>query len=140
MSVPWPRSRRRFLVFTSAGSSNNIHTWLPAAEEEDERRDWDLCIVRYRGVDVTTATTTATEEAERFERCWRRADHRVRHEGGKFPNLAFLMARQPDYFAHFEAVLVADDDVVFQRADAISAPRNRCAHAPWTRFGRPRLD
>ena len=101
-SAPHPR---RYLVFTSVGErcDNIEHTWLC----EEDRRDWELCVVYYG------------DPARKPDTLLRRADRVLCRKGGKFPNLAYLHATEPDYLSSFEAVLVADDDIFFERADAI---------------------
>ena len=100
---PWPPSSRPFLVFTSAGDANNVPKWLVPEHE----REWDL-VVAYYG------------ESEVEPPCMQVADHSLRMKGGKFPNLLRAMRQQYAYFASFEAILVADDDLDSIGADSIT--------------------
>ena len=99
----WPPPARPFLVFTSAGDACQVADWL---REVTMSRDWDLVVVYYG------------QEAD--PPCVAAADHSMRMVGGKFPNLLRAMRRQPAYFGRFEAILVADDDLVI-RGDQINA-------------------
>ena len=67
--------------------------------------DFELCVVYYGSLDDPE--------------CLRLADRGMRSAGGKFPNLLQAMRSQLRYFRSFEAVLVADDDVLLE-ADAIT--------------------
>lgn len=119
----WPPSRRRYLVFTSAGDANKVHHWVEESDAElgnlerctarlgiprvGGRDDFDLCVVYYG---------SAAEDPP----CMQVADRSLRMQGGKFPNLVAAMKLQRDYFAGFEAILVADDDLEGLGAHAIA--------------------
>ena len=91
-----------FLVFTSAGDANNVPHWV---RSRSAASDWELCVVYYG----------SREDPE----CLRVADRGMRSAGGKFPNLLRAVRSQLRYFRSFEAILVADDDVLIE-AGAIS--------------------
>ena len=119
---PWSHSERRFLVFTSAGDANAVTSWVQGWTGRGAAaarfggggggpgggRDWDLCVAYY-GDDEATPSCMAV------------ADHSVRIKGGKFPNLLACLRRQRPYFAGFESILVADDDLQGIDADGLSA-------------------
>jgi hypothetical protein len=97
----WPATKKQFLVFTSAGDNNNVAKWV----EPEGSRNFELCVVYYGD--------------ESDPPCLSFADHALRIKGGKFPNLLAAAKRQLHYFTAFEAILVADDDVIID-AEAIS--------------------
>ena len=111
--TPWPRSPRPFLVFTSAGDSGcNVAKWV-----EPGPREFDLCVCYYGDV---------AEPA-----CLQVADRSLRCAGGKFPNLVRALQRQLHYFTGFEAILVADDDLLIDAASINALFRFRRAHDLW---------
>ena len=104
----WPRSSRPFLIFTSAGDASSVHRWVDDSEQLQDwldrvtpfgggggRREFDLCVAYYGEKETPL--------------CLDVADRAVRMRGGKFPNLLRCMREQREYFAGFEAILVADD-------------------------------
>lgn len=81
---------RRHLVFTSAGNSNVVPSWLLTA------RDFDLWVVWY------------SDGPDRLESA---AEYYLRRSGSKFQNLHHCLSRWPELFDSYEAVMVIDDDV-----------------------------
>lgn len=84
-------SRRRYLVFTSAGDRSSIHRWINGP------RNFDLWICYYgdhpgslRGM----------------------ADRYLERKGTKFQNLHFCYLSQPEAFQQYDAVMVLDDDLL----------------------------
>ena len=94
----WARPSRRWLVFTSAGNVGNVTSWTRGGTPE-----FELVVVYYGDAESPP--------------CLRDATHAARHKGGKFPNLLWAMKAQLAYFRCFEAVLVADDDVLLSADD-----------------------
>jgi len=86
-----PAFRSSNLVFTSAGDHSNLPLWLKG------RRDFDLWVVYYGG-----------RPGMFRELC----DFHVDRRGSKFQNLHFCYQQWPRSFAHYEAVMVLDDDIV----------------------------
>ena len=117
-SGAWPRSSRPFLIFTSAGDASSVSRWVEDSEQMRDwldretafgggggRRDFDLCVAYYGEKDSPS--------------CLHVADRSVRMRGGKFPNLLQCMRQQREYFAGFEAILVADDgETIYMNACA----------------------
>ena len=90
----------RFLVFTSAGDSNNlINLWL------GDERGYDLCICYYGDSD------------ELFKEYERSADRVFRRKGSKFQNLYYLFGEHPEYLLSYDYVFVLDDDIIFGVCD-----------------------
>lgn len=86
------------LVFTSAGDLSNLHHWLKG------RRDFDLWVVSY-------GEQNDLHEAQ--------ADFYARSRGAKFQNLRKVYQRYADVIAHYDAVMVMDDDVLID-ADGLT--------------------
>ncbi len=91
-------SRHRDLVYTSAGACSNVRLWL----EGDKR--FDLWVTDY---------------GEREDLHEALADHHDARAGKKFPNLWHARRTWPEVFDRYDAVFVADDDLVLD-ATAIS--------------------
>lgn len=79
------------LVFTSAGDRSSIAHWLEGSH------DFDLWVCYY-GDGQTDYTSTA--------------DYYVRRKGGKFPNLKFCFDTWRSIFSQYDAIMVADDDII----------------------------
>ena len=90
--------------------ASRLDCWLDAGQS----RSWELCVVYYGDRDDPD--------------CLRAADHSMRMKGGKFPNLVRAMRRQLAYFRSFEAILVADDDLVISGAQLNALFEVRRAH------------
>jgi hypothetical protein len=88
------------LVFTSAGDFSNVRLWL-----EGRHRDFDLWVTYYG--DEHHASLRSVPE------------YFVTREGTKFQNLHYCYSQWPELFAHYEAVMVMDDDIIIG-ADAIT--------------------
>lgn len=84
------QARHPHLVFTSAGPHSSVRGWV------DGPRGFDLFVVDYADPDGHRDV----------------ADFHVARPGKKFPNLHACVAEHRDLFAAYEAVFVADDDVV----------------------------
>lgn len=91
LSKQLERPNSRFLVFTSAGRHANCHAWVKG------KRNFDVWITNY------------SKKENRWAEC---ADYYLEREGGKFPNLHFAFKRYPEIFKRYDAVFVADDDLV----------------------------
>jgi hypothetical protein len=85
----------RFLVFTSAGDRAEVARWLRG------RRNFDLWITYYGDEPGRFADLTPLYE---------------QRKGGKFPNLWHLYRQHPELLAQYDAVFVADDDVIIDGA------------------------
>ena len=119
----WARPSRRWLVFTSAGNVGNVTSWTRGGTPE-----FELVVVYYGDAESPP--------------CLRDATHAARHKGGKFPNLLWAMKAQLAYFRCFEAVLVADDDVLLSADDINRLFQARhwwspTSSTPWTRAASP---
>jgi hypothetical protein len=88
----------RHLVFTSAGDRSNLRSWLRG------RRDFDLWVVYYGD-----RPGTFREESQFY----------LSRKGAKFQNLHHCYERFGHLIAHYDAVMVLDDDIVID-ATAIS--------------------
>ena len=97
-SVPSFTPMRKNLVFTAAGQNSNIKQWLSAGD-----RNWDLAIVDYNG------TKADYHEAV--------ADFYFEAKGGKFPLLKHFYNQMGNKLDHYEAVWVADDDIIIDTLD-----------------------
>lgn len=84
------------LVFTSAGDRSSVVRWLEGV------RDFDLWVCYYGDGQHT---------------CLSAADYYVRRKGGKFPNLKFCFDNWQSIFSQYEAVMVADDDIIISGED-----------------------
>src|SRR5262249_2626254 len=93
-----PRSNN--LVFTSAGDFSNVRLWL-----QGRRRDFDLWVTYYG--DEQHAGLRSVPE------------YFVTRGGTKFQNLHYCYSLWPELFAHYEAVMVMDDDIIIG-ADALT--------------------
>lgn len=89
---------QRHLVFTSAGDRAGVHRWL------EGRRNFDLWITYYG------------DEAGRYADL---TPFYTERKGGKFSNLWHLYQEHPEFVRSYDAVWVADDDVVID-GDALS--------------------
>lgn len=83
--------RHRFLVYTCAGERSNVAQWLEGA------RNFDLWVNDY-GYQADLHRDLA--------------DHHTARAGKKFPNLHHFHGSRPDFLDQYEAVFVADDDLV----------------------------
>jgi hypothetical protein len=86
-----PGSRSNNLVFTSAGDRSNLRRWLQG------RRDFDLWVVYYG------------EQPGTFQEL---ATYHVNRRGSKFQNLHYCYQERPHELAHYDAIMVMDDDIV----------------------------
>ncbi len=86
-----PTKTSEFLVFSSVGDSTNVDRWLKG-------RNFDLWIVYY-GDDPST---DYSHDCEYF----------VRRKGAKFPNFQAAFIEHRDLLARYEAIMVADDDLI----------------------------
>ncbi|MEC9376229.1 MAG: hypothetical protein VYA80_07670 [Pseudomonadota bacterium] len=91
-------SDKRFLVYTSAGDKSSLRLWL------EGRRNFDLWVTAY-GNDLN-----------RYKNY---ADYFEVRKGGKFQNLRKDWLSNREVFAHYDSVLVLDDDIIID-ADGIS--------------------
>ncbi len=90
----------RVAIFTAAGDRHQIPLWLRGGAP----RDFALIAAYYGASDETFAQIRA------------HADIAVRATGGKFQILKTLARAQPGLFAHFDYILVADDDLIWNIA------------------------
>ena len=90
--------QRRFLVYTSAGDRDAVSLWL------EGRRNFDLWVTYY---------------GDHPERHRELADFWEKRRAGKFQNLHSAWLENAELFAHYDAVLVLDDDIIID-ADGIS--------------------
>jgi hypothetical protein len=81
---------RPYLVFTSAGDQGNVLPWL------EGRRNFDLWVTYYG------------HQGHLYRDV---ASFYNRRRGSKFQNLLFAFQTWPHLFAHYEAILVMDDDI-----------------------------
>lgn len=90
------KSARKNLVFTSAGDRSNLALWCKS------RRNFDLWICYY---------------GDRLGALIDLADYYVIRKGGKFPNLRYCVERWRDIFEQYDAIMVADDDLIMKTND-----------------------
>ena len=84
-------SRSNNLVFTSAGNRSNLRNWLQG------RRDFDLWTVYYG------------DSQGMFQDV---SEYYLARKGAKFQNLHYCYQQWPERLAHYDAVMVMDDDIV----------------------------
>jgi len=84
-------AKKKYLVFTSAGESANLHHWLRG------ERNFDLWVT-YFG-----------EEPGKYQGV---ADYYNARKGGKFPNFYHAYKTWPDKFDGYEAIMLMDDDII----------------------------
>ena len=90
-----PVPKHKYLVFTSAGGSNNVDRWLG-------ERHYDLWICYYGCQSNTLASC---------------CDFYLERKGGKFQNFFFLYQQYQDVLAHYDAILLADDDILISPSE-----------------------
>lgn len=129
--------KNRHLVFTSAGDYANLRGWL------DGRRNFDLWITYYG------------DEKDRYKEI---SDYYLARKGGKFPNLYYAYQHFGELLAGYDAIFIADDDIIidgasisrlfkirnqydlwllqpaFTRAGKVSHPITRIRHGNYLRF------
>lgn len=88
---PTSDSRRRNLVFTSAGDRSSVRRWLNGP------RNFDLWICYY---------------GDRAGSLRGIADRYLERKGTKFQNLHYCYLTQPEVFQQYDAVMVLDDDLL----------------------------
>jgi hypothetical protein len=86
----------RFLVFTSAGDRGKVRHWV------DGPREFDLWISYYGDADDPLQGI---------------ADYYVRRKGSKFQNLHHAFQTSPEVLSLYEAIMVADDDIIISAKD-----------------------
>lgn len=100
-----PEEPRRYLVYTSAGDHSSVHRWLSA------RRHFDLWVTYY---------------GNRRHAYIDSADYYNERKGAKYQNLHHAYGRWPEVFGRYEAIMVADDDLIIsaRKLDHLFAVRN----------------
>ena len=83
--------RHKNLVYTCAGDRSNIRFWMKG------KRNFDLW-VNYYG-----------DQRGRYRDM---ADFYIARKGKKFPNLHYIYQNKAELLSHYEAVFVADDDII----------------------------
>ncbi|MGE3539053.1 MAG: hypothetical protein AB7N91_16675 [Candidatus Tectimicrobiota bacterium] len=86
----------KYLVFTSAGDTANLHYWLQG------ERNFDVWITYY---------------GDHTNRLRNVADFYNARKGGKFPNLHYVYTHWKEILAHYEAIMVMDDDIIIHGSD-----------------------
>ena len=105
------RTRRpRYLVFTSAGDNTSIRHWLSGP------RDFDLWITYYG------------DDGDRYKQYCEIYNMR---KAGKFQNLAFVYERYPEVLNQYDAIFVADDDMILSASSINRLFRIREEHDLW---------
>jgi hypothetical protein len=95
--IPDPRtyrdssSRRKYLVYTSAGDQSNLDHWLQT------NRHFDLWITYYG------------DQKNQYRGL---ADYYNERKGAKFPNLHHAYLHWPEIFSCYESILILDDDII----------------------------
>jgi len=83
---------RNFLVYTSAGQSNNVRRWIgPGA------RSYDLWVTNY------------SDQPELLKDV---ADFYNERKGAKFPNFKYIVDHHRDQLERYQGIMVMDDDIV----------------------------
>lgn len=95
LTVAISGSRSNNLVFTSAGNRSNLPNWLHG------RRDFDLWTVYYG------------DRPGMFQDL---SQYYLARKGAKFQNLHYCYGQWPQRLAHYDAVMVMDDDIVIDAA------------------------
>lgn len=90
-----PVSRFKYLVFTSAGDASNVRGWLSG-------REFDLWVCYYGEGEDSLADI---------------ADHYFERKGGKVQNFYYALAQWRDQLAKYDAILLADDDIIISGGD-----------------------
>ena len=104
------KPRHKYLVFTCAGDRSNIRTWL------EGNRNFDLWVTYYG------------DEEGRYSEV---ADFYNARKGKKFPNLHHVYRNWFDILDHYEAIFVADDDIVINGAEISMLFEFREQHNLW---------
>lgn len=102
--------QHRFLVYTCAGERSGVARWLQGP------RNFDLWVNDY---------------GHQGDRHRALADHHTARAGKKFPNLAHFARAHPGFLAQYEAVFVADDDLVIDAAGISRLFEIREEHDLW---------
>lgn len=103
-------SSNRFLVFTSAGDNSNLMLWL----QQDKKFDIFIC---YYGDNKGTFSDVA--------------DFYLERKGGKFPNIHFCFTHFPEIFERYDAIFVADDDLILSSNKITSLFELREKYSLW---------
>jgi hypothetical protein len=104
------RHNSRYLVFTSAGDSSNLHHWRKG------RRNFDLW-VNYYG-----------DEEDRYkDQC----EFYIARKGGKFPNLSYVHRRWKNILDQYDAIFVVDDDIIMDGSSISRLFEIREKHDLW---------
>lgn len=83
---------RKYLIYTSAGTSANVRYWVSRNE-----RDYDIWITNYSGIPGLNREY---------------ADFYNEQKGTKIPNLYQVYLDNPDFFNNYKAIMAMDDDVI----------------------------
>lgn len=83
------------LVFTSAGDRGHVSHWLLG------ERQFDVFVAYYGDGQHSYRNNV---------------EHYFERKGGKFPNLHFAYSNWPTVFAHYDAIMVMDDDILIDAA------------------------
>jgi len=83
---------RKFLIYTSAGDHNNVSRWLSS-----DNRSYDVWVTNY---------------SDTQEKLKDSADYYNQRKGAKFPNFKFVVENYREQIAQYEAIMVADDDII----------------------------
>lgn len=90
------KTKKNFLVFTSAGDNANLDMWL------DGHRNFDLCITYYGN------KKDHYKELTPFY---------LQNKDAKFPNLLLWHRNNPGFLQQYAAIMVIDDDVILSCED-----------------------
>jgi len=103
-------NNKDYIIFTSAGDSSNLHTWLAGKQE------FDLWITYYGNTPDKYKDVATYYNARK---------------GGKFPNLHYAYTTWPEIFARYEAVMVMDDDIIIDAYKLSALFKIRAQHDLW---------
>ncbi len=83
---------RKYLIYTSAGSSANVRFWVSKKD-----RDYDVWITNHSGIPGLNREY---------------ADFYNERSGSKIPNLHQVYRENPNFFKSYKAIMVMDDDII----------------------------
>ena len=88
---------RNFLVYTSAGDNANVRLWAKKAD-----RSYDIWITNYSVIPGLNREY---------------ADFYNESQGAKFPNFQSVLEQNRKHLSAYQAIMIADDDIILSCAD-----------------------